>query len=299
MSEIVTDTAPATVDTAPVDNAPTTQTTDTQQVTTPEPTGDGDRAPISGDTNEFSLPDEYKDKSWAEKIKSQDDAYKQIENLTSLVGKKTIAPIDYTTATPEEIAAYHSSLAPEDISVYEFSEEADPDTSKAIGEVFQKYGIDKFQGKGLAEDIRGITSKMIEEKTKADTSEETYMEMMKESFGEDYKQSIGVVEKVLKTHASDDDKKVFDSVDNKTRAAVDRTVHAVSKQYEERIANILKEHGVTETGSQVEGAQGTNTGVDIGAVRSDIRNQLQQIDSRPHTAEEKRTLQNKLAATYK
>lgn len=38
----------------------------------------------------FSIPEEYAGKGWAEKIKSQDDLFKQIDNLDSLVGKRQI-----------------------------------------------------------------------------------------------------------------------------------------------------------------------------------------------------------------
>lgn len=38
----------------------------------------------------FSIPEEYSGKGWVEKIKSQDDLFKQIDNLDSLVGKRQI-----------------------------------------------------------------------------------------------------------------------------------------------------------------------------------------------------------------
>ncbi len=309
MTQQATDTAPATTDTAPDGDAQTTQTTDTQNTDTQTlaNTGDttnteGDRAPINNgaQTPDFSLPDEYKGKPWAEKIKSNDDAFKQIDNLTALVGKKTIPPIDYSTATPEEIAAHHSSLAPENIEDYSFSEGADPEMSKAIGETFQEFGINKYQADGLSKKIADISAKMVEEKTKTDTSEEAYMKMMEESFGENHKETAGIIEKMLKEHTKlDDDKKIFDKMDNSHRAAIDRTIHSVSEFYENRIKAILEEHGVTESGAQVEGSKGVNTGINVKEVRTDLRNKISEISARPHTAEDLQFLKDKLTATYK
>lgn len=296
MSDTATDTAPVITDTAPDGNAQDTQTTDTQDNTTQERSSisDGEQ---SGD---FQLPDEYKEKSWAGKVKSHDDAYKQIENLTSLVGKKTIPPIDYDTATPEEIAAHHSSLAPEDVSAYEFSEGANPEVSAQIGEVFKEYGINKYQANGLSKKISEISAKMVEDQTKVDTSEESYMKMMEESFGDEYEKTVGAIEAVLKEHIkSDDDKLIFDKMDNTHRAAMDRTVHSISKAYEDRIKTILDKHGVTETSLQLEGDIGSNAGVNVDDVRSDIRNKISEISLRPHTQSEVQNLRNKLAATYK
>lgn len=310
MSDEATDTAPASTDTAPAGDATTTQTTDTQTTATPADTGGDDatankdvvRAPIDdgSSSSDFELPEEWKDKPWADKVKSQDDAYKQIENLTALVGKKTIAPIDYETATADEIAAHHSSLAPENVSDYVWAENSMPEITDPMGSLMQEAGINKHQQQVLSTGFDKVIEGLASDKVKADTSEEGYMKIMEESFGEDYKTTVGIIEKSLKEHAaSDEDKQALDAMDNSTRAVVDRTVHSITKAYEDRIKAILDEHGVTETGAQVEGDKGVNTGVDVGEVRTDLRNKLAQIDQRPHTAEEKQTLKDKLAATYK
>lgn len=293
------DAAPVSTDTAPGGDTPATQATDTPAS---DPEG-STRAPIADDSTsdaaDFAIPDEYKDKSWAQKIKTQDDIFKQIDNLTSLVGKKTIAPIDYSTATAEEITAHHRSIAPENASDYDFGENSDPAFSSAVGEVFKKYGLNTHQGKGLATEINDIAAKMATEQQKKNSDGEDYMKIMQESFGDDHEKIVGVIEKGLKEHvASDSDKKALDDMDNATRAVVDRTVHAFMTKYEARIAKILKDHGVTETSAQIGGGEGMNSGVDIKAVQKDLRQQLYAMDARPHTAQEKQILQEKLNATY-
>ena len=111
--EAVMDTAAA-----PATPAPETTSTPDVQVSEVSETNNegGERASLSegGESSDFALPDEYKESKWAQKVKSQDDLFKLIENQDALIGKKTIKPIDYETATPEQITEYHKSLAPED-----------------------------------------------------------------------------------------------------------------------------------------------------------------------------------------
>lgn len=293
MTEAATDTAAAPATPAPDGNAQATQaatqkatqTTDTQ--TTPEPSGD---TSTTNTTPEFSVPEAYKEKSWASKIKSEEDLYKQIDNLTGLVGKKAIAPIDFESATPEEINQYYGSLAPADVSEYDFGENADPDFSGKVAEVFKEYGINKHQASGLASKINEIAASMHEANTDADG----YMSMMKESFGDQYEQSVGIVEKALKEYAGDADKAVFDAVDNSTRAAVDRTVHNLVKDYEGKIAALKKEYGVTETGAQTEGEKGGTEVKSAEEKRAEIRAQIRELDGKPFGFEKKARLQAEL-----
>lgn len=292
MTDAATDIAAATTATpAPDGNNP--QGT---QVTTTTGNNDPQRSQISTEgKNAFVLPDEYKDKPWAEKIKSPEDAYKQIENLTALVGKKTIKPIDFETSTPEEIANYHKSLAPEKgVEAYKWSEHSMPEITGPIGEAMVEAGINPYQQKLLAEKFDSIVEKIAGEKASADTSEDGYVAIMKESFGDDYQASVGIVEKALKEFSSDDDKKVFDSVDNKTRAAVDRTTHNLVKFYEERISKILKEHGVVESGAQAEGGNGVNTVKSKAEQRSEIRAEMRALDGKPNSHQKMSELQQKL-----
>ena len=292
-----------TADTAPVqDTAPET-TVETQDIgqlantSTEEVSVNTEQETAS----EFSLPDEYKEKPWASKIKSSEDVYKQLDNLNSLVGKKTITPIDYETASSEEIAEHHSKLAPESADQYNFGEGADPEFSKAVGETFQKLGITKYQADGLSAKVNEIAKGIVEKQNEVKTDADSYLTMMKESFGEDYEAAAGIVEKTLKVHANDDDKAIFDAVDNTTRAAVDRTVHSLVKQYEERINKVLKEHGIEESSAQVEAVKGQNTGVDVDGLRKDLRSKIRAMDdgSQPYTASEKQALVNKLNDTYR
>lgn len=263
------------------------------------PEGDsGTRAPLAGedgDSNDFALPDEYKEASWADKVKTQDDLYKLIENQNALIGKKTIKPIDFETASDEEISAYHKSLAPEKgVEAYTWAEHSLPEITEPIAEIFVEAGINPHQQKMIASRFDEIVEKIAGEKLEADTSEEGYMAMMKESFGDNYEKSAGIVEAALKEHANNDDKKIFDEIDNKTRAAVDRTTHSVVKFYEDKIAALKKEYGVVETGAQAEGGEGSNQVKSKEEQRKEIRAKMREIDGKPNSFKEKAELQEKL-----
>lgn len=250
------------------------------------------------DAPAFALPEAYKDKPWASKIKSQEDLFKQIDNLDQLAGKKAITPIDYTKATPEEIKAYHSKLAPADISAYKFSQPDDP-TSQAVGAAFREAGINEHQGQAVIKALAPFFEKMDADVKSNATSEEGYMKLSKEAFGDNFKDTIGKVEKVLKEYAPDDaTKKALDDMPNDQRIAVDKTVNKLVEGYEARIAKILKDHGIQESGAQGEGGQG-KTGTDKASIQKDLRAQIRALDARPHTAQEKQALIDRLNDTYK
>lgn len=248
----------------------------------------------------FAVPDAYKEKSWAGKVKSQDDVYKLIDNLDQLVGKKVLTEIDYSKATQEEIDAHFAKLAPKDKSEYKLNAAAaDPAVADAIAEAFMKAGVNPHQSNKILGVLAPVIQKIqTDQKTNA-TSEEGYMKLSKEAFGEDFQKTIGRVEAVLKQHAPDDaSKKVLDDMPNDHRIAVDKTVNKIIEGYEARIAKIMKDHGIKETGAQADGGQGAPTS-NVDTQRKELRAQIRQIYSRPHTAAEKQALIDKLNATYK
>lgn len=302
MSEAATDTAAAAPATPAPEGGSTPEGTQAQATdATTNNEGDAGRTALSdNDTSssaggEFELPEEYREKSWANKVKSQDDLYKQIDNLTELAGKKTIKPIDFETASEQEIADYHKSLAPENgVKAYSWGEGSMPEITGPMSEVFVEAGINPHQQKIISEKFDSVIEALAGDKMAADTSEEGYLAMMKESFGDDYEKSTGIVENALKEFATNDDKKVFDTIDNATRAAVDRTTHSVVKFYEEKIASIKKEYGIEETGAQAEGGENGNQITSKEDQRKEIRAKMRELDGKPNSFDEKKKLQAQL-----
>lgn len=249
-------------------------------------------APVPQQTD-FAVPEAYKDKPWAGKVKSMDDVYKQLDNLDQLAGRKA-ATIDYEKATPEEITAHHAKLRPTDLTAYKYGEGADPKVTGAISEVLANAGITAYQGNQILSAVTAIAQKAKGAQDATAMSQEGYEALAKESFGDNYKEVVGGLENTIKANASDADKQLFDGMDNKTRIAIDRLVMKVSEGYQTRIANILKEHGVTESGAPGNGGTGGTPAADAAKQRSDVRKQIYELDKRPHTAQEKQVLLDKL-----
>lgn len=276
------------------DPAPAPDPNPTPDPAVPNPTPDPapDPAPTpdpasNGEAN-FALPDEYKDKPWAAKIKSQDDLFKQLDNAQTLIGKKTVQPIDYATATPEQIAEHHAKLAPESPDAYDFGEGADPELSKQFGEMFKELGINEYQGKNLAAKVSELAVKMVEAKNAEAADGQKYLDALKESFGDKSPQVAKFLDDKIKEYANEKDVALLrDGIPNDMRLALDRTIY-----------NILQKHGVTETGAAAEGGNGAPPAGDINAQRADLRKQIRELDGKPHTVAEKQALINKLNATY-
>jgi hypothetical protein len=278
-----TDTAPATTaDTAPLDAA-TTQGTTTADVTTPE-----NKATATPADDAFVLPEDHKNKSWASKIKTQDDVYKQLDNLSALVGKKEVLPIDYATATPEQIEKYHATLRPESADAYEFGEGAEPEFKAAVGDLFLKNGISAYQGSQIIKQVTELSAKMVEAQQAANVSADGYLELMGKSFGAQAKQVVAQVEQGYKAFATPEDKAILDGINNNVRVALDRTVF-----------NIMKKFGAEETGKQAETQGIAGSVTDINVVRVKLRDEFDEMMKRPYTASEYQALKEKLAATYK
>lgn len=143
-------------ETAPTAEAPTSVTPDAPASTAETPTQEPSlREQVSAPAGQpqFNVPDEYKDRSWASKVKSEEDLYKQIDNLTSLVGKKDVPSAD---ATDEQLEEFYSKLRPETADAYDIKlpENVDPESinqeeMNAYKDVFHKNGLTEKQANDL------------------------------------------------------------------------------------------------------------------------------------------------------
>jgi hypothetical protein len=250
-----------------------------------------DTTPETSDTSgeqpketEFILPNEYKDKSWAEKIKSQDDLYKQIDNLSSIAGKKHVYPS--ADATPEEITKYYEGLKPESKDVYNFGEDhPNPEVASKFGDMLYNANISKHQAQPLIEAYQAFEKEALEQAT----SEQGFNQEMTDRFGKDYDKVVSGVSNVLKANVSEDTQKIIDSMPNQYLGAVYEAINSLKDAY-----------GANEGTDKIHGEGGNPPSTpDINKVRADLRNKIAVIETRPHTADEKQELINKLNETYK
>lgn len=182
--------------------------------------------PAAPDQAEFTLPDEYKDKSWASKVKSQDDLYKQLDNLNSLVGKKVVIP-DHATATPQELETFYSSLRPKEKTDYKFSEDTPDELKATYSDWAYEAGLSPLQLEKLAAKLNE-TSKA---KYESDRSVEGFEGILKESFGDSYKATGAEAHKVLMKNLNETDKAVLDKLPNDVAGMVYRLAANLNKAY--------------------------------------------------------------------
>lgn len=231
------------------------------------------------EVSEYAIPEEYKDSKWTEGIKSEEDLWKKLANSQKLIGEKTIKPIDYDTASAEQIAEHHKSLVPEDAGAYKFGEEADPEFSKAIVPALQEAGIHPAQLKTLEPAINKIASDLVGKQHETDRSEDGYFELTEKAFGENHKEVIVQLENSYKEHLSDETKQFLDNASNKERVAFDQTVKSIIDAKDAQIKKILEEHGVEETGAQSEGEPATQK-VDIDTEIEEKRAEIDKLNNK-------------------
>lgn len=234
---------------------------------------------------EFSVPDEYKDRGWASKVKSQDDVWKQIDNLDTLNGKLAAkaTTFDYDNATPEEIEKHFDSMRPKTSKDYTFErgESEDEEKMEMVKEVFHKSGVTDFQAKKLAEGLREFRAKELAKAFNAEDYEKT----MEEAYGKDYKKTVGQAANLMKTVLPQEDVEFFDKYFPNAQAEwVIKYSEAIRKHY-----------GVVD-GDKGLGGEGIVKGEDLDKQRKEVFKQITSLSGKPHTEAEKKTLLEKLKA---
>ncbi len=257
-------------------------------VDNPTPGGENvDPKPAAADPKAaaFVLPDEYKDKPWAAKVKSTEDLYKQIDNLTTLAGKKNAYPA--ADATPEQLNEYYAGLRPESAEVYDFGKDhPNPEVAKQFGEMLFKSNISQHQAKQLITDYQAFEKATMEKATSADG----FKEVMTKQFGEKYDATVATISKSLEQYASKEDQAVINAMPNEYIGSVYKLMDS-----------ILKAHGATQGGADLhnEKAGVPSGGVPIETQRSEIRSKITALENGPHTAKQKQDLVDALDATYR
>lgn len=248
--------------------------------------------PISK-ADEFKLPDEYKDKAWAAKVKSQDDLYKQIDNLTTLVGKKAVVP-NLKDATPEDRETFYAQLRGKDASEYQIPKTTSvpipEDTQSVIAKLFMDNGISPVQAEPFLKGYLELREKQIA----SHFEPEAFKSSMLTAFGSDWEKTTGQVRSTITAMMSPEDQKMLDAIPNHLLGTVYRTLGNTIKAVE----STLKKYGATETFAHLTAPSGGVAPADVNSARQQYRDQLSAMSMRPHTAQEVTEIQNKLAATY-
>jgi hypothetical protein len=232
---------------------------------------------------DFKVPDAYKDKPWANKIKTEEDLYKQIDNLDAAVGKKAVVP-DFEKATPEEMEEYFARTRPADKTAYNFGDSVAEDFAAPVTDLMHKYGVPPKVATQMAADYAAIEAGKMQEAMSSDG----FKAVMAKSFGDKFDGAVSQVVALHKQHLSADDQKMMDTLPNDYLGLVYRLS-----------ANMAKAYGAKETGQAADPKGSAPPSNDIAAVQKGLRQQIRDLDSKPHTAEERQKLVDDLANTYK
>lgn len=231
---------------------------------------------------EFKVPDEYKDKPWAAKVKNESDLWKQLENLNVAVGKKVVAP-DLETATPKQIEEYYAQTRPESKDAYVVPEGVAPEYREAVTEILHKHGISKKQGSDIIADY------LAAEKSKDAVHFEqgAFEKQLETSFGADWKNTAGQTAAAIAKNLSPEDKALFDAMPNEVLGVFYRLTN-----------NLVAGYGIEDGGHAATGPAGAATYNDLEGQAGTLFKQIQDMSSRPHTAEEKQNLINQRDAIF-
>jgi hypothetical protein len=260
-----------------------------------EPAKPAETKPAEQPKTDYKIPDAYKDKPWAAKIKSDEDLWKQLESAQTLIGKKTIAPIDFKTATPEDIQKYYETMRPAEKSAYKFAEGSDEKVKEVISDIFFENGVSEVQANKILEKYQGMEAERMAEAVSADG----FKAAMTKSFGEKYEADVAAVVKSLDKHMSAEDKAIMENTPNEFLGMIYRNMRAEQKAHEAEIAALKTKYGIKETPDAHLEEQGSSQGQDLTAIRTSLRAEIAALSNRMHTQAEKDVLIEKLNNTYK
>lgn len=260
--------------------------------------------------NEFSIPDEYKDKGWAQFFngKTGDELktefFKSYDNSQSLIGKKVE---DYLTTTDlKQLANYEdikknlsTQLIPE-YNVPENSNEYDLQSivKENLGEEttfdyssldkfqndFKEFGISKEQGQKI---LKSYIDYQIDEFQKMTNAEEleTNINSMFKGNSEQRTKCEALIKEFLPTQ---DQKFIQETMPNQVVEMFYKITKGLLDKYDYQEGN---------SGSGQSSMRMTQQEKDAEYTR--ITNELEALTNRPHRAQEKQELLNQLQALYK
>ena len=241
----------------------------------------------------IEIPEEYKDKGWIanKKFESVNDLFKEIDELQSLKGKKTV-PIDFDNADEEEIKKYFEQITPKEIKAYDWKDPEDEngeynftDEEKEIfGKAFQEAGLSKYQGNKLIETMINRREEINKKLYDKEGFENALKEIFKEE--DDWKKTAGETANSLKQILGDDAKKL-DGVPNDVLALIYKVHHQT-----------IKDYAINEGKDRGTGGQTGNSQEDIEAKRTELRNKIDSLRFKQGAHKELETLNKQLLETY-
>lgn len=216
----------------------------------------------------FKVPDAYAGKPWVEKIKSNDDVWKTLDNAQSLIGKKT-NPVPGENATAEEIANFNKLLGvPEDAKGYQFKAienlpegvDLSPYQEKASA-IFHKAGLTPKQAQAvwdeyIKDELETANQQGAASKEQQAALDKEFDEITKAEFGDKYDEAAKSAQELINQYVPDTLKTAYGELADKPKALA-AVIKALSSAHEE-IAKVKAEFGAEGKLSSGEGSGGQN-----------------------------------------
>lgn len=200
----------------------------------PNETPPGETPPADPAKPEYKLPDAFKDKPWASKIKSEEDLFKQLDNLTAAVGKKQVTP-DFETATPKELSDYADQVrGTADREEYRGQVTVPENVDPAEANFYKDLVFDLGVNPKVATPVIERMSNIIEAKKAELSSAEGFATEMKTRFGDnatDKDGPIGKVTEIIGPHLSGKDRDIWNGMTNETLGVVYKVINDITADY--------------------------------------------------------------------
>lgn len=220
---------------------------------------------IQAPVNDFKVPEAYAGKPWVEKIKSQDDVWKTLDNAQSLIGKKQqIVPSD--GATEEDWNNFYKTIGrPEDAKGYKFKPvenlpqgiDLAPIHEKASS-IFHKAGLTPKQAetvwdmyiKDELETVSKTTGETKEQQAKLDKE---FDEVVNKEFGDKYDTASKNAQDMINKYVPESLRGAYSEIAEKPKALA-AVIKALDSAHAE-IDRVKKEYG--KEGKLTSGDQST------------------------------------------
>ncbi|MEE9356577.1 MAG: hypothetical protein V3U75_13385 [Methylococcaceae bacterium] len=257
--------------------------------TTP-PAGDATTPPkVEGKENTFEIPDAFKEKGWAEHLKSTDDLWNKIDNLQKFTSQKNATP-DFEKATPQEIEDYFKESRPEDKGDYNFKTSEDYEETgmeEGFSTLLHEAGVTKYQGDLLIKGYQDMEAKQKDALFDTDT----FMKEMEGVFGNGFEVKLDQTRQFIEGNLNDAQKKSLNDVPNSHLKLIYELANNISKSY-----------GASESGKGGESQPGFTPKASTKERQSELRAQIREKDKSmhlPNSYDEKQALIRELDETYK
>lgn len=238
-------------------------------------------APESGaESPDFKMPDEYSSKSWAKGIESLDDALKMLDNAQSLIGKKQSGEIDVANMNDEQLQGLFEKVRPESSESYELHESIQGEELDVLRSAAHSAGLHPTQLNSVISDYRKYAQAEIEKVY----DPEVFNSGMKDVFGDKYESEVNDVNGLMDKLVNPDVKSEIDKIPSAQRVAVYQAM-----------ANLKAAYGATEGGMN-NNTSGTNGFIDPKVQYDNAYKELMDLQSSPHTQEQRQAVLNKLYA---